>query len=134
MFSDVLLTVDYDRTLTGPDSVVPERNWEAIRYFIENGGAFTINTGRSVSSFARHLGNAPVNAPILMYNGSARWEDGKLTKLILMPIELNFDKGRSMGGWPRPKYDQGILERLAEMSLPYGTKIEIENGYGVVKL
>ena len=37
LFSDVLLTVDYDRTLTGPDSVVPERNWEAIRYFIDNG-------------------------------------------------------------------------------------------------
>ena len=61
-------------------------------------------------------------------------EDGKLTKLVLMPIELNFDKSRSMGGWPRPKYDQGILERLAEMSAPYGTKIEIENGLGVVKL
>ena len=38
MFSEVLLTVDYDRTLTGPDSVVPERNWEAIRYFVKNGG------------------------------------------------------------------------------------------------
>jgi hypothetical protein len=52
-----------------------------------------------------------------------------------MPIELNFDKGRSMGGWPRPKYDDGIIERLAKMSEPYGTKIEIdENGYGVVVL
>ena len=62
-------------------------------------------------------------------------EDGKLTKLVLMPIELNFDKVRTMGGWPRPKYDDGIIERLAKMSEPYGTKIEIdENGIGVVKL
>lgn len=62
-------------------------------------------------------------------------EDGKLTKLVLMPIELNFDKGRSMGGWPRPKFDDGIIERLAKMSEPYGTKIEIdENGFGIVKL
>ena len=45
MFSDVLLTVDFDRTLTGPDSVVPQRNVEAIEYFIANGGAFTVNTG-----------------------------------------------------------------------------------------
>ena len=37
-FSDVLLTVDYDRTLTAPDSTVPERNLEAIRFFIDNGG------------------------------------------------------------------------------------------------
>jgi len=61
-------------------------------------------------------------------------ENGKLTKLVLMPIELNFDQTRSMGGWPRPKYDQGILERLAKMSEPYGTKIEIENGLGIVRL
>jgi len=62
-------------------------------------------------------------------------EDGKLTKLVLMPIELNFDKGRSMGGWPRPKYDSGIIERLGEMSKPYGTHITInENGFGIVRL
>ena len=61
-------------------------------------------------------------------------EDGKVTKIVLMPIELNFDKSRSMGGWPRPKYDDGILERLAKMSEAYGTKIEIENGLGIVKL
>ena len=61
-------------------------------------------------------------------------EDGKLTKLVLMPIELNFDKGRSMGGWPRPKYDGGILERLAKMSEPYGTKIEIRDGLGYVEV
>ena len=48
MFSDVLLTVDYDRTLTAPDSTIPERNLKAIRYFLENGGAFTVNTGRSM--------------------------------------------------------------------------------------
>ena len=48
LFSDVLLTVDYDRTLTAPDSSIPQRNIEAIRYFMENGGVFTVNTGRSV--------------------------------------------------------------------------------------
>ena len=40
IFSDVLLTVDYDRTLTAPDSTIPERNLTAIRYFIEHGGVF----------------------------------------------------------------------------------------------
>ena len=48
IYSDVLLTVDYDRTLTATDSTIPQRNLEAIRYFMENGGAFTVNTGRSV--------------------------------------------------------------------------------------
>ena len=44
IYSDVLLTVDFDRTLTAPDSSIPERNIEAINYFIENGGVFTVNT------------------------------------------------------------------------------------------
>ena len=88
MFSDVLLTVDFDRTMTGPDSKIPQRNLDAVAFFMANGGAFTINTGRSVSSFKKHLGKVPVNAPILMYNGSARWEEGKLTHMKLLDLDL----------------------------------------------
>lgn len=88
MFSDVLLTVDFDRTFTGPDSKIPQRNLDAVAYFMENGGTFTVNTGRSVASFKKHLGKVPVNAPILMYNGSARWEDGRLTNLKLLDMDL----------------------------------------------
>ena len=88
MFSDVLLTVDFDRTMTGPDSKIPQRNLEAVDFFMKNGGTFTINTGRSVSSFKKHLGKVPVNAPVLMYNGSARWDNGKLTDLKLLDLDL----------------------------------------------
>lgn len=63
-FSDVLLTVDYDRTLTAPDSSIPERNLEAIRYFMENDGAFTVNTGRSVPMIQAFRDRVPVNAPL----------------------------------------------------------------------
>ena len=48
LFSDVLITSDFDRTLTDRESNIPERNLEAIRYFMDNGGAFTLNTGRSL--------------------------------------------------------------------------------------
>jgi HAD superfamily hydrolase (TIGR01484 family) len=74
MFSDVLLTVDYDRTLTAPDSTVPERNLEAIRYFIANGGAFTINTGRSIPMTKVFRDKVPVNAPLLLMNGSVTYD------------------------------------------------------------
>ena len=79
-FSDVLLTVDYDRTLTAPDSTIPERNLEAIRYFMERGGAFTVNTGRSVPMSRVFMDIVPVNAPLLLYNGSAAYNvrTGKL--------------------------------------------------------
>ena len=79
LFDDVLLTVDYDRTLTGPDSSIPQRNLEAIGYFTENGGAFTVNTGRSTTTMRDLFTKIPVNAPFLLYNGSALWEQGKLS-------------------------------------------------------
>ena len=74
MFSDVLLTVDYDRTLTAPDSTIPERNLQAIRYFMENGGAFTVNTGRSLPMAQVFKDKVPTNAPLLLYNGGAAYD------------------------------------------------------------
>ena len=90
IFSDILLTVDFDRTLTAPDSTIPQRNIEAIRYFIENGGAFTVNTGRSVPMCTHNvIPFVPVNAPLLLYNGSAAYDvhTKKLTRFS--PIELD---------------------------------------------
>lgn len=87
MFSDILLTVDYDRTLTAPDSTIPARNLEAIRYFMANGGAFTVNTGRSVPMARGFFDTIPVNAPFLLYNGSAAWENGALK--LCHPIEMD---------------------------------------------
>ena len=74
MFDDVLLTVDYDQTLTSRDSSIPQRNLEAIRYFMENGGAFTVNTGRSIPMAQSIIKKVPVNAPLLLYNGSAAYD------------------------------------------------------------
>ena len=90
IFSDVLLTVDYDRTLTAPDSTIPERNLEAIRYFMENGGAFTVNTGRSVPMTKVFRDKVPVNAPLLLYNGSAAYDpnEGRLSFCHAIDLDL----------------------------------------------
>lgn len=88
MFSDILLTVDFDITLTAPDSSIPERNLEAIRYFMENGGKFTVNTGRSIGTFWKYLDTVPANAPFLLYNGSAAWEQGKLTDCVTIDLDV----------------------------------------------
>ena len=90
MFSDVLLTVDFDRTLTAPDSTIPQRNLDAIHYFMDNGGTFTLNTGRSVP-MSRHkiIGKVPVNAPLLLYNGSGAYDTvtGKLTQYTPLDVD-----------------------------------------------
>ena len=88
IYSDVLLTVDFDRTLTAPDSTIPERNIEAISYFIENGGVFTVNTGRSVPMYSSKLDLVPVNAPLLLYNGSAAYDKEKQEFTFATPIDL----------------------------------------------
>lgn len=89
IFSDVLLTVDFDRTLTAPDSTIPERNLTAIRYFIDNGGAFTVNTGRSLPMTKVFRDIVPVNVPLLLYNGSAAYDLQKQEVLdaALIPLE-----------------------------------------------
>ena len=86
-FSDVLLTVDFDRTFSARDSTVPQRNLDAVHYFIEHGGTFTINTGRSAVNFAKHIAETPVNAPFLLYNGSAAYANGQLTQCT--PIDVH---------------------------------------------
>ena len=63
-------------------------------------------------------------------------QDGKLTYLELMPIELNFDKEKPWrAGNPRFSDKHGIIERLAKMSVAFGTQITIDDrGFGIVKL
>lgn len=95
LFEDILLTVDFDRTLTAPDSTIPPRNLEAIEYFMKNGGAFTVNTGRSVATFWKYLDTLPVNAPFLLYNGSAAYNDGQLEQLHIIDLDV-WDTMRTM--------------------------------------
>ena len=92
IYSDILLTVDYDRTLTARDSSIPERNLEAIRYFMENGGAFTVNTGRSVPMTRVFADKVPVNAPLLLYNGSAAYDPHEKQLSFMHAIDLDLWK------------------------------------------
>ena len=90
MYSDILLTVDFDRTLTATDSTIPKRNLDAIAYFMANGGTFTVNTGRSVPmSRGRLIPEVPVNAPLLLYNGSAAYDKAAQTLTQVHAIDLD---------------------------------------------
>ena len=90
LYSDILLTVDFDRTLTAPDSTIPQRNLDAIRYFMDNGGTFTVNTGRSIPMSLRNiLGIVPHNAPLLLYNGSADYDEDAHQLTRFSPIDLD---------------------------------------------
>ena len=102
IFSDVLLRVDFDRTLTAPDSTIPQRNLAAIRYFMENGGAFTVNAGRSLAMTRVFRDIVPVNVPLLLYNGSAFYdtESDAVMNAALIPMDQAKTIRRTMELFP----------------------------------
>ncbi len=72
-FCGVLLASDFDGTLTDCSGKIVQRNIEAIRYFIAEGGHFTISTGRTAAGF--HSYNAEIiNAPVLLANGAMAYD------------------------------------------------------------
>ena len=65
-FDGLLLVSDFDDTLYDFQHRVPPRNVEAIRYWIGEGGRFTVATGRAHRTFAPYFSLAPINAPVVL--------------------------------------------------------------------
>ena len=49
-------------------------NLTALDYFTREGGIFTVATGRAHPTFAPHARCAPINAPVVLSNGSALYD------------------------------------------------------------
>lgn len=73
-FEGVLLVSDFDDTLYGTDLTVSEQDYTAISSFIREGGYFTVATGRAYKTFAPYAGLAPINAPVILSNGSSLYD------------------------------------------------------------
>lgn len=69
-FKGYLLVTDMDGTLLDSKGRLSEENIKAIEYFVNNGGIFTIATGRMLPSAQRFINKIKINAPIILYNGS----------------------------------------------------------------
>lgn len=70
-FSGILLVSDIDGTLIKKDHTISKKNIAAIKYFQEEGGKFTLATGRVPKSIALFLNYFNINAPVICYNGSS---------------------------------------------------------------
>jgi len=65
------------------------------------------------------------------------WRGKTLAELKLHPITLGFGKPRTVRGRPmlaEPELAKKIIEDLARLSQPFGTRIEFQDGIGVVRL
>ncbi len=72
-FENVLLASDFDGTLADSDGKIPESVISAIKYFMSEGGRFTVCTGRIYQGF--HLYSAEyINAPVLLGNGAMAYD------------------------------------------------------------
>lgn len=115
-FSGVLLATDYDETLYGASRGISPDNRTAIRYFIAEGGYFTVSTGRSLRNFAIQMEreDLPVNAPVILSNGANIYDFATQTMLCerLMRPEIVDDLARVCRHFPALGFEAYCREEV----------------------
>jgi len=86
-FSGFMLVCDMDGTLLNSKLEVSDENVRAIEYFVDNGGVFTIATGRMELGVRKYLRLLPVNAPVILYNGASIYDFEKEKSLWDIHLE-----------------------------------------------
>jgi poly-gamma-glutamate synthesis protein (capsule biosynthesis protein) len=68
---------------------------------------------------------------------TSRFDKGQLAEIRLQPIDLGYTARGADRGVPRlaaADVARTILERLQRLSQPFGTRIAIEQGVGVIRM
>lgn len=85
-FDGVLFLSDFDNTLLftaetmqngGICPEMPQRNIEALQYFMAEGGCFGVATGRATEAFRPFAPMVPTNIPAIVNNGGGIYDYGK---------------------------------------------------------
>ena len=91
-YEGILLCTDMDGTLAMGTSI-PKRNLDAIAHFTEEGGLFTISSGRD-HGYLEELGGGFCNAPFVCLNGAMIY-DAKSHE-VLFDKPMDFDSMRTI--------------------------------------
>lgn len=82
-FNGLLLVSDFDNTLVYTEEAlqkcvdmppVSDENRAAIEYFMDNGGIFSVATGRAKPAFETVVDGIPMNGPTVLFNGAAIYD------------------------------------------------------------
>jgi len=73
-FCGYVIISDLDGTLLDNNKNISDENIDAINYFTENGGKFSVATGRVVEATEEYLSKIKVNLPIIVYNGGVIYD------------------------------------------------------------
>ena len=89
-FENIVIITDLDGTFFGAsDAPIVKRNLEAVKYFTENGGRFTIATGRAPSHIDAAFPDVAnyVNAPAVVCNGAELYDYSARKILECYPLD-----------------------------------------------
>lgn len=102
-FEGYLLVTDFDDTFCPEHGApVPEENRRAARRFMDEGGLFTIATGRDVRSYYSIRDKFTVNAPLVLSNGAVIFdgESGESWYESFLPFSCRNDLTAARDAFP----------------------------------
>ncbi|MGL5416254.1 MAG: HAD-IIB family hydrolase [Clostridium sp.] len=119
LFEGILLVTDMDGTLLDDEKKISKKDIESIKYFEENGGIFTIATGRIVESARPYIEEIGINFPVATYCGSKIFDyrENKVIKEYFLSKE-------------RKK----VINRIIEDELPVGLEVYVNEEIYMIKL
>jgi Cof subfamily protein (haloacid dehalogenase superfamily) len=97
-FENIVIASDLDGTFFGKGAALVERNLNAVKYFTDNGGLFTIATGRFPYHVTMVFPNVAeyINLPAVTCNGSCIYDfaENKEMSARTIPFELMMELER----------------------------------------
>ncbi len=113
LFEGCLLACDLDGTLLS-DEGMAKRNAEKIKYFIEEGGHFSMATGRTPSAVSEVLREIPDVSPSIMANGGVIYdfENRKTLFSVCIPKEDRFVLQNVLAKFPSVAAEVHIGEKV----------------------
>ena len=115
-FDGVLLASDFDNTLIYTEDALvkgvpipplPERNRQALTYFMAEGGRFAVSTGRALAAFVKYADQVPMNAPGVVCNGAAIYDFAKGEYLVTALLD---ERARERGQQVLEAFPQAAVE------------------------
>ncbi|MGL5647779.1 MAG: Cof-type HAD-IIB family hydrolase [Clostridium sp.] len=119
LFKGILLATDMDGTLLDDEKKISKRDLQSIKYFEENGGIFTIATGRSVDSARPYVEQIGINFPVATCCGSKIY-DYRENKVV---EEYFLNKER-----------KEVVYKILEDKLPLAVEVYVEEKIYMMKL
>lgn len=91
-YSQWLLVSDIDGTLNDKKRMLPEKNKQAIKNFVDNGGHFTLCSGRNLESLYIHYKKLNIKTPAICLNGAGIYDFNTNSVLSYKPVSSEGEK------------------------------------------